>query len=209
MRHRTRHAHEPGRRARPPSAGPDDKDKDYDMNDHTSGRRNQPRRPRFRRAGVLAAALAGAAVLAAACGSPAKTPGAQSTESPYQQAVAYSKCMRSHGDPAWPDPGSNGAWPNNNGSLDRSSAAYKAAANACKTLGPTGKIPQAVFQRGYRQLLRYSACMRAHGIPKYPDPTLSSTGVSISLQGNIGQHSPQFTAAQQACRSLQPSAGGS
>lgn len=181
-----------------------------DMNDmNANGCRGRRRAGLARRAGVLAAALAGAALLAAACGSPAKTPGAQSTGSPYQQAVAYSKCMRSHGDPAWPDPGSNGAYPNNNGSLDRSSAAYKAAAMACKKLDPTGQLPQAAFQRGYRQLLKYSACMRAHGIPKYPDPTLSSTGVAISWQGNIGQHSPQFTAAQQACRPLQPGAGGS
>lgn len=207
MQQRTRHACEPGR-PRAASAGPGKKDDDMNDMNQNGCRGRRWSRPTGR-AGVLAAALAGAALLAAACGSPAQTPGAQSTESPYQQAVAYSKCMRSHGDPAWPDPGSNGAFPDNNGSLDRSSAAYKAAATACKTLEPTGRVPLAWLQQGDRQLLRYSACMRAHGIPKYPDPTLSSTGVSISVQGNIGQHSPQFTAAQQACRSLQPHAGGS
>jgi hypothetical protein len=171
------------------------------MNDEASGGRGRPWR-----AGVLAASLVSAALLAAACGgSPTSS---ASTESRYQQAVAYSKCMRSHGDPAWPDPGPQGAFPNNNGSLDRSSAAYKAAANACKGLAPTAGIPPAQQQQAFSQFLKYSACMRAHGIPKFPDPTQDGGGVGIQISGNIGQHTPQFKAANQACRSLQPGPGG-
>jgi hypothetical protein len=117
--------------------------------------------------------------------------------------------MRSHGDPAWPDPGPQGAFPNNNGGLDRSSAAYKAAANACKGLAPTAGIPPAQQQQAFGQFLKYSACMRSHGIPKFPDPTQGSGGVGIQISGNIGQHSPQFKAANQACRSLRPGGGGS
>ncbi|MCW2941256.1 MAG: hypothetical protein JWN00_4241 [Actinomycetia bacterium] len=165
------------------------------MNDETSSRPQ--------RAGILAATL-----LAAACGggSHVQAPGAQSGASLYQQAVAYSKCMRSHGDPAWPDPTSSGAYANNNGSLDRTSAAYKTAANACKKLEPTGGIPAAQVQQDFNKLLKYSACMRAHGVLKFPDPTMDH-GVGIAVPGSIDPNSPQFKAADQACRSLMP--GGS
>jgi hypothetical protein len=175
-------------------------EKDDDMKDITGGRPL--------RAGVLAAALAGTALLGVACGGKTPTPVAQQTASRYQQAVTYAKCMRSHGDPAWPDPDSNGYFGNNNGSLDRSSAAYQTAENACKKLEPNGAPAAAQVQQGLTRLLKYSQCMRAHGISKYPDPTTDAGGgVGISFQGDIGQHTPQFTAAQQACRSLQPGPG--
>jgi hypothetical protein len=175
-------------------------EKDDDMKNMTGGRPL--------RAGVVAAALAGTALFGAACGG--KTPAAvpQQTASRYQQAVAYAKCMRSHGDPAWPDPNSNGMFGNNNGSLDESSAAYQAANKICAKLGPGSNAPPAAQQQqALAQLLKYSQCMRAHGIPKYPDPTADAGGVGISIRGNIGQHTPQFQAAQQACRSLMPGPG--
>jgi hypothetical protein len=176
-------------------------EKDDDMKDITGGRRL--------RASVLAAALAGTALFGAACGGKTPAAGPQQTASRYQQAVAYAKCMRSHGDPAWPDPNSNGMFGNNNGSLDESSAAYKAANKACAKLQSGNNAPApAQQQQALAQLLKYSQCMRAHGISKYPDPTTDAGGgVGISFQGNIGQHTPQFTAAQQACQSLIPGPG--
>jgi hypothetical protein len=65
------------------------------------------RRPRVCRQGLLAAALAGTALLAAACGSGGPPAAAGTTA--YQKALAYSQCMRSHGVPGFPDPQSNGA----------------------------------------------------------------------------------------------------
>lgn len=165
------------------------------MSDETGGER-------ARHAGILVAALAGAGLLAAGCGSGGhheRAPGTRSTASVYQQAVAYAKCMRAHGDPAWPDPGSNGAFPNENGSLDRKSPQYKKAAAACRTLEPAAP-PAADFQAQYKRLLKYSACMRAHGMPAFPDPVLEEHGVGIS--GNIDVKSPQYVRAHQACRSL-------
>ncbi len=160
------------------------------------------------RAGVLAAVLAGTALLGAACGGKAPTPAAQQTASRYQQALDYAKCMRANGDPAWPDPDSNGMFGNNNGSLDESSAAYKAANQACSKLGSGQNAPApAQQQQALSQLLKYSHCMRAHGIPKFPDPISDSSGVYFSYSGNIGQHTPQFKVAQQACQSLMPGPG--
>jgi hypothetical protein len=53
---------------------------------------------------------------------------------------------------------------------------------------------------GERSPLAYARCMRSHGVPSFPDP--SSTGASTP--GNLDPSSPQFQAASQACRSLQP-----
>ncbi len=155
-------------------------------------------------AGVLAAVLAGTGLLGTACAAGHHTHAAGPTGSPYQQSLAFAKCMRAHGDPAWPDPGPEGAFPNNNGSLDRSSPQFKKASAACKRLEP-GSPPQAVFQQDYKKLLKYSACMRAHGMPKFPDPVLEDHGVGI--KGEIDQNSRQFRGANQACRSLAPGGG--
>lgn len=147
--------------------------------------------------------LAGVGLLAAACGVGGHHVRAagRSTQSVHQQAVAYSQCMRSHGDPSWPDPGPGGAFPNNNGSLDKSSPQFKKAAAACKKLEP-GEAPAADFQQEYKRLLKYSACMRAHGLPKFPDPVLEDHGVGI--KGDVDMKSPQFKKASAACRPIAP-----
>jgi hypothetical protein len=53
---------------------------------------------------------------------------------------------------------------------------------------------------GERSPLTYAHCMRSHGVLNFPDP--SSTGASTP--GNLDPSSPQYQAASQACRSLQP-----
>jgi hypothetical protein len=155
----------------------------------------------------VAAVLAGVALVAAACGGGPgkKQPGAQTKQQGYQQAVAFAKCMRSHGDPAFPDPGPNGAFPNENGSLDRTSAAYKTALAACKSLQPNSPPDQAELQAMYQRLLKFSSCMRAHGMTNFPNPTLDKGGVGIS--DHIDPNSPQYKTAHAACRSLEPGPG--
>jgi hypothetical protein len=152
-----------------------------------------------------AVALAGVALLAAACahkGHVERAGGGGASN--HDQAVAFAKCMRSHGDPSFPDPGPEGAFPNRNGSLDKDSPRFKKAAAACKSQEPPGPAPS-VFQQDYRKLLKYSACMRAHGMPKFPDPVLEDHGVGI--KGDIDPNSPQFKRANTACRSLAPDGG--
>jgi hypothetical protein len=54
--------------------------------------------------------------------------------------------------------------------------------------------------------LAYSACMRSHGVPKFPDP--NSSGVIPKEQVvAVNPGSPQFEAAQRACQRLQPNGG--
>jgi hypothetical protein len=57
----------------------------------------------------------------------------------------------------------------------------------------------------------YSACMRAHGVPGFPDPKVSVHGaeVKVAVQAPAGaaKGNPHFNSAQQACRKLLPRGG--
>ena len=184
------------------------------MNDDTAGNGNS------RRAGFLAVMTA-VAVLATACGGSASPPGgpAAGGSKRYQQALAYSQCMRAHGVANFPDPQPNGnivqhvtsGQPPDNG--PRAQAADKICHHLLTGGGATATGGS---RRNIDRLLRLARCMRAHGEPNFPDPTVSSrppTGNSISLPGNvtfdlgsagINVNSAQFQAAERACKSLAP-----
>lgn len=59
--------------------------------------------------------------------------------------------------------------------------------------------------------LKYSQCMRSHGVPNFPDPSISGDKATIQIKGSPGSgldpNSPQFQAAQSACRGLLPNGG--
>jgi hypothetical protein len=49
-------------------------------------------------------------------------------------------------------------------------------------------------------MLRFAACIRAHGYPSYPDPQFpAGGGVTQQQPSGIDQNSPQFRAAVKAC----------
>src|ERR1019366_2641493 len=54
------------------------------------------------------------------------------------------------------------------------------------------------------QAVKYSDCMRAHGVPNFPD--LNANG-SVNLPSDINPDAPAFQSAQQACAGLRPGAG--
>lgn len=58
---------------------------------------------------------------------------------------------------------------------------------------------------GKTSALAYSQCMRAHGIKNFPDPSAGG-GVNILREQGTGLDpaSPQFQAADKACKSLMP-----
>ncbi len=161
-----------------------------------------------------ARALAGTlALLASACGgSPASgvarlgstTTSTTTAAAPTQGsgAVAFSGCMRSHGVPAYPDPGSNGLLPKETPQqLGVSSSALTAAQRACVHLVPNGGRPTPAQVQQYKSvMLRYARCIRAHGVPKMPDPD-SRGHLDIGPGTDVNISSPQFQAAFQACKS--------
>lgn len=179
------------------------------MKDRTSrgpGRDSGPG-SRMRRSGLLAA-VAAAAMAVAACSA---VPGSPSGSVKYQQALAFAKCMRAHGLPGFPDPDGNGQFSGNG--IDTNSPQVRSAARACQSLLP-GQNPAAQQTRAQAQALRFSRCMRAHGVLNFPDPSVKSNGsgtsVTIRMQagsGGIDPNAPQFKAAMQACRSILPQPG--
>src|SRR5215469_17678303 len=90
---------------------------------------------RCHRQGVLAATLAGAGLLAAACGSGSSP--ALTAQTDYQKALTYSQCMRGHGIAGFPDPQPNGdilTTPKDH--LAQGSPQFVAANKACQHLLP-------------------------------------------------------------------------
>jgi hypothetical protein len=164
---------------------------------------------------------AGFALLAAACGGSPGSHVAQlgstttqssssSSNSAAQQngAVAFAGCMRSDGVPNWPDPNSSGVFDKSkltSQQLGASSAKVQAAQSACDHLlpnGGSGPTPAQV-QQIRAQALRFSQCVRAHGVPNFPDPD-SSGRIPDPASAGIDQGSPKFEAANQACRAYRP-----
>jgi hypothetical protein len=186
------------------------------------------RRSRLARPAVLTLALAGVAalsLLASACGgSPgpgvAKAPNSSSSSSGSTggsgkgDPAAYSACMRSHGVPNFPDPDSQGrikitSGVDRNGhktGVDTNSPQFKKAQQACQKLQPNGGKPSAQQQAKEQQaMLKFSQCMRSHGVPKFPDPKFTPGGGSLmSIGKDVNPDSPQFKAAQKACQKLVP-----
>jgi hypothetical protein len=148
--------------------------------------------------------MASLLMLAAACGG-GGTPSAQQNG-----AVAYAGCMRSHGVPNWPDPTSSGAFDKSkltSQQLGASSSAVQAAQRACQHLLPNGGLPpdQAQLQQIRAQALQYSHCMRANGVPNFPDP-VSTDRERIPDPASLGidQGTPKFQAANRACGTYRP-----
>jgi hypothetical protein len=177
------------------------------------GRRPGPRPPGPRRAqaaGVIT--VMAAALLAAACsGSPSSTgsggsptAGASANSS---SAVAYSRCVRSHGVPNFPDPDSNGQIPKPaavRALRGVSDSRAKAATYACANLNPAGQGSPILTAREQQDYLRAAACMRSHGFSNFPDPTFPGGRVSLPVPSGIDTKSRQFTQAAQTCTKLIP-----
>jgi hypothetical protein len=144
--------------------------------------------------GTAAAAIV-LALLAVACGgsnSPRVPGGGAPNNSASASAVAYSACMRAHRVPNYPDPGSSGNLPKGNArAFGVSNSQYQAAERTCRHLLPnsdtgfaasltqcleTRACPHALVQRALTEGLRFARCMRDHGVPNWPDPTIDSTG---------------------------------
>ena len=129
-------------------------------------------------------------------------------------AMKYAQCMRAHGVPDFPDPVDGGFHINNtqpDSDLDPSSPRFVAADSACKALSPERDAGSGTVDPQLQaQALAYSACIRAHGVPSYPDPVFVGGSIREAVRAGSGAdpNSPQFIAAQNACQSLQPFARG-
>jgi hypothetical protein len=173
------------------------------------------------RAGPVAAVAAGLALLAAGCAKessgtavaslPSASPSASQSAGQTGDPVKYSRCIRSHGVPKFPDPSANGGLSIDASKLgvDPRGPVYKAAEEACKSLRPRGGPPPdpKAAAEAQQQVLAYSRCMRSKGIKNYPDPKFTDGGAKVELPRNLNPNSPQFKAADTACKHLMPQGG--
>jgi hypothetical protein len=184
---------------------------------------DSPRRWSARPAGPrAAAATAVLALLAAACGtSPSSTGsdgalnrgGSANTQSVNSQPLAFSHCVRSNGVPNFPDPNSSGVWPKQQVEGAASNPEYPAAVRVCGHLlpdGGPGVAPSpAVDQEIKNDMTKFALCMRSHGVPKWPDPTLDQGRSVFDPQAaGIDTNSSQISATMQECERVFPASIG-
>ena len=192
----------------------------------------------MKRTNLSVVVLASVALLVAGCGGSSSSPGVahlssstsssspassggsssqeESSASTQQKMVKFSQCMRTHGEPEFPEPSEGGGIhirSQNGHGPNPESARFQAAEKACSKYAPSKVAPspaqQAKMQEG---ALNFSKCMRSHGVPNFPDPEFhSGGGVGIRIGGKgsgIDPNSPQFKAAQKACQSELPGPKG-
>lgn len=91
----------------------------------------------------------------------------------HPNALAFAKCMRANGVPAFPDPEPGGGFLFHASAAVMSSPAFRAAQSKCRALMPTpsgagqNSSPSAQTLAKLRQVAQ---CMRRHGVPDFPDP---------------------------------------
>jgi hypothetical protein len=178
---------------------------------------------------LLMVPVAGLALLAAACGGGPSTGHAAASSSMSTSAVAFAHCMRSHGVPKYPDPAANGRLPKTSAqSLGVGAPAFQAAESACRSLLPANgasfqqqaqqclsadDCPPALVQRMLTAGRAFAACMRSHGVPGWPDPTVDSEGrpgFNLVPAGitHAQTHSPPISTKLAECQRLDPAPMG-
>jgi hypothetical protein len=127
-----------------------------------------------------------------------------SGSSPPTQTLAFSRCMRSHGVPGFPDPNSSGDFPPSAKQLSLSNPRqFQEAEGACRDLLPNGGNgpSPAQWQQILSTMVRFAQCMRHHGTPNWPDPTYDTHGRPV-FDIDIDPNSPQFSTEIYACQYL-------
>ncbi|HUN34102.1 MAG TPA: hypothetical protein VMU95_19040 [Trebonia sp.] len=162
--------------------------------------------PRHWRRAALPAVLIGAGMGLAACGggSPSASPGPSggSPSSVVAKALKYSECMRSHGEPDFPDPNSQGGFEfKNSASLNPQSPAFQAAENDCQSVKPSpGNVSAAQENQEFTEVLKAAACIQKNGYPSFPEPTMVNGSIGISFSNsNIDLTSPAFKKVAKKC----------
>ena len=133
-----------------------------------------------------------------------------------RKALAFSRCMRRHGVPNFPDPASSGALPKVS-AQELNTPRFRAAERACQRLLPAGSddiFPPGEVQELLIGMLRFSHCMRSHGVPNWPDPTTDSAGrpefplEEVPSTNRNYWHQPRIAHAADRCQHLLPGALG-
>lgn len=156
-------------------------------------------------------AVAVLVLLAAGCGgggSPQVAGGGTRTSSNGRvaAALALARCMRSHGIAGWPDPDSDGGFDKAKlRGLGVGVSRIQALEDGpCNITIPSGTPTAPITAADRADYLRAAACMRAHGVTSFPDPTFAGNTVEAHIPPSIDQNAPAFTRAAETCTRLIP-----
>jgi hypothetical protein len=183
--------------------------------------------PITRRPSVLAVTV-GLLLLTAACGSGTSSSGTSSSSTSSTRGTSsggtggvspayvsdklgFARCLRAHGVPNYPDPNASGQEPPASKQLIFSPRG-QAAVGACSYWG--NRIHNDVAAQNQAvmgEYVRFAQCMRAHGLPNFPDPANAEGRVEFVLsasQDGFDPHSPQVLAKAHQCESVLPPGSG-
>jgi hypothetical protein len=156
---------------------------------------------------ISVVAVAALSLLAAGCGGGGTSTGVASvttsttatTTTIRDAAVAFARCMRSHGVPRWPDAGKPTPQ-----QVGVSNAQFQAGVDACHQLLPNGgrSSRQAARPSGAQIAgeLSFARCMRSHGVDRFPDPNAQGDlSVEMVRAQGIDVHSTSVLHVVQTC----------
>ena len=139
------------------------------------------------------------------------TPGSSAKPSVRETGeLPYSRCMRAHGVTNFPDPAGSGGIPKLSAQqLGVGTRELQAAQSACALLLPNSGGPHGLSAAQVQQLASgmrsFARCMRAQGVPSWPDPSTDSEGSAVFyLEGKIDIRAPQIVSKVRACSHLIP-----
>jgi hypothetical protein len=159
------------------------------------------------------AAITAITLLAAGCGGSAK-PAASSSPGPFsvQKMDSFAACMRGHGvlnfyfSAKSSIPDSDGMVLSFGGfqvtGVNPQTAQFQSAMKTCRHILGIRPPSQAVQRKQFEQALKQAACMRTHGYPSWPDPSVGPNGQGLMFGGppaGVDTNSPQFLRAAKAC----------
>jgi hypothetical protein len=139
--------------------------------------------------------------VASAGKAPSASPSASASEDP-DAPLKFSQCMRAHGISWFPDPVDGKMTVAIPKGTDKKK--MEDAQEACKQFMPNGGERPKPNPEELAQLRNLAKCMRANGIPNFPDPGADG-GISIdSTKLGTGPGDPTFDKAEKACAQYQP-----
>ncbi|MEU6250864.1 hypothetical protein [Glycomyces sp. NPDC047010] len=177
---------------------------------------------------LIALLLCLTALTAAACGDDADDGGVASVDgdasesaddgggdgedlSGFEEALAYSQCMRDNGVTDFPDPEQNGDGGISLGlpeGIDPDDETFKAAEEACEDQMPGPDENATIDPELYEALLAYSECMRENGVPGFPDPEPNGGIMMNGDELGVDPQGQEMKDAQAACQDLAPEGPG-
>jgi hypothetical protein len=138
------------------------------------------------------------------------TPTASASSQPSEgDPLKHAQCMRENGLPGFedPEPDQKGIRIKVPKGTDKKKV--DAAMAACKQYLPNGGEPRKLDPAITAKLREFAKCMRANGVPEFPDPQADG-GLEIRAQkgGNLDPESAAFKKADAACAQYRPEGPG-